>query len=529
MSPSGGTGAGTAGDPWSLEYALSHPAAVNPGDTIWLHGGTYTGTDMNTYSNHLVGTEAAPIIVRGYPGEHATVTPTLSINYGAHVWFWGFEIMNPDPNTYDPYDHSRYATVWMNGGSDIKLINLVLHEGGWGIGCWTESERCEIYGCIIFYNGWDGSNQGHGIYTQNDAPWKRYEDNIIFGQLGSGYGMHAYGSSAAFLRNMHFEGNVMFNNPGNNILVGGGCPSENIIVRNNFTYAGGGARFGYSAANVNAEITGNYFAGNWTVNNWGELTVSGNTAVNAEHVVRLNADQFGTLPTYSWDGNAYFGSGAAPFRLQTSSGDEYHDFGGWKARTGFDANSTFSTAQPPENHVFLRGNKYEPARANVIIYNWRQEDSVDVDVSSFMSPGETYEVRDAENVTGVAVASGTYDGSPLSIPMDLTEMATPCSPATTVPQHSPREFGVYVLTVSGGTEPPGIELEYAVISGAVADDSDCPATVTVDGTAVAVTSSGNTGTWVSQAVVLAGDTTVIPVTTEDGNGNSASLTVTVSY
>src|SRR5262249_46426134 len=42
VSPQGRTnGTGAANNPWDLQTALYHPAAVSPGDTIWLRGGTY--------------------------------------------------------------------------------------------------------------------------------------------------------------------------------------------------------------------------------------------------------------------------------------------------------------------------------------------------------------------------------------------------------------------------------------------------------------------------------------------------------
>jgi hypothetical protein len=37
------TGKGTKEAPWNLRTTLNHPAAVRPGDTIWLRGGTYAG------------------------------------------------------------------------------------------------------------------------------------------------------------------------------------------------------------------------------------------------------------------------------------------------------------------------------------------------------------------------------------------------------------------------------------------------------------------------------------------------------
>ncbi|HTY43209.1 MAG TPA: hypothetical protein VMH79_15165, partial [Thermoanaerobaculia bacterium] len=36
-----GSGNGSLANPWKLQTALNQPSAVQPGDTIWLRGGTY--------------------------------------------------------------------------------------------------------------------------------------------------------------------------------------------------------------------------------------------------------------------------------------------------------------------------------------------------------------------------------------------------------------------------------------------------------------------------------------------------------
>src|SRR5512140_3906683 len=112
-SPSGttstGPGTGTITNPWALQTALAQPAAVHPGDTIWLRGGKYTGN----FTSYLTGTASQPIVVRQYPGERATLdgnanpaargtmAPALAVSNGGYVWFWGFEVMNSNPNRWN--------------------------------------------------------------------------------------------------------------------------------------------------------------------------------------------------------------------------------------------------------------------------------------------------------------------------------------------------------------------------------------------------------------------------------------------
>src|SRR5438876_898900 len=57
-------GDGSAAAPWDLPTALAAPAAVKPGDTIWVHGGTYK---VALGISNLAGTDGAPVTVRAVP------------------------------------------------------------------------------------------------------------------------------------------------------------------------------------------------------------------------------------------------------------------------------------------------------------------------------------------------------------------------------------------------------------------------------------------------------------------------------
>ena len=108
VAPDGGAGGdGSAAKPWSLKAALEHPATVKPGDTIWLHEGTYTGH----FQGNLKGTPEAPIIVRQYPGERAIIDGNFNRLIagngsnvfgvaGAWTWYWGFEIRKMDRRSW---------------------------------------------------------------------------------------------------------------------------------------------------------------------------------------------------------------------------------------------------------------------------------------------------------------------------------------------------------------------------------------------------------------------------------------------
>ena len=112
VSPNGlATNDGSEQHPIDLDTALSASGPVRPGDTVWLRGGVYQRAAVEDsegnivlYVSTLAGTADAPIVVRQYPGERATLdgvlapsVPVLVVN-GHYSWFWGFEITNSHPD-----------------------------------------------------------------------------------------------------------------------------------------------------------------------------------------------------------------------------------------------------------------------------------------------------------------------------------------------------------------------------------------------------------------------------------------------
>jgi hypothetical protein len=452
VSPNGSSaGDGSSARPWDLVTALNHPSAVRPGDTIWLHGGTY-GNSQNEYSSRLAGTQAAPIRVRQYPGERATINGGLAI-HGPYTWFWGFEIMrNPRKDGADCID--TYT-----GSHGTRLINLIVHDcGSNGIGYWSATGNSEIYGTLIYYNGFqtDARGAGHGIYLQNDnvTGGKTIADNIIF--KGHNLGIQAYGSENSYLKNVRMEGNIVFE-PGvvqqsgqrvDGILVTVGSGSQDIVVEKNFLYNKPTANDGYSRLGwqwspheKNIIAKENYFIGGesslelW---NWNSAQFLNNTVYSLNsRIFTLShfADQ--PLSNYSISGNTYYGSGSFGYNGSSRS------FSGMQA-LGIEQGSRFVAGAPTGVWSFVRPNKYEPGRGHVVIYNWAMQNTVTVNASSVLAVGDSYEVRDAQNYFAAPVASGVYSGS-LSIPMTRTSVASPSGTLPTAPAHTGPQFGAFVI------------------------------------------------------------------------------------
>src|SRR5437016_4258294 len=205
VSPSGSpSGNGSFANPWDLATALSGPAAVTPGSTIWLRGGTYTNpADPRGFESKLTGTADTPIVVRQFPGERATVTRTLLVT-GPYTWFWGFEVTNPAPQ---PPEALHGVNVHAPG---TKLINLVVHDAtDDGIFIWPQATGAEVNGSIVYNNG-RTDNLTHGIYCKSATATLLLKDNIVFDNWA--FGFHCFANDGPYIQNIDVEGNVAFNN-----------------------------------------------------------------------------------------------------------------------------------------------------------------------------------------------------------------------------------------------------------------------------------------------------------------------------
>jgi len=448
---------GGANDPWDLATALRPPRTVQPGDTIWLRNGTY-GDGATTFVSGITGNARNPIIVRQYPGERATINGCLTVN-GAFTWYWGFEVTNLLParvsTTAGSFGGLRTWGVLVNGPG-TKFINLVVHDADSGFGFWSPAQNAEIYGCIIYYNGWQGPDRGHGhgIYTQNQYGLKHIGDNIIFDQFD--LGIQAYGSSAASVRNYAVDGNIVFNNGSlsgqlvDNILFGFSGSMSGIRLDSNYLYDTPTANAGYSQIgwsyggfNGDALLTGNYWIGGYyavDLWNWQNLTYSNNTTYSASgSLVQLTASNGQTPGSYTFSTNTYYGSGLFAYNGQVMK------WADWKSATGLDADGQMKPGRPQGTWVFVRPNKYEQGRANIAIYNWPVTSTVAVDPSAVLAPGASFEIRDAEQFFGPPVVAGTYNGGTVNIPMANLTVAQPVGNVPVQPLHTAPEFGAFVL------------------------------------------------------------------------------------
>jgi hypothetical protein len=510
VTPSGtSAGNGSLSSPWDMATALRGPAGVNPGDTIWLRAGVYRGR----FISRLSGTSASPIIVRAYPGERVTLdgnySTSLTSNLGSgtaftaatvtvadaslmesglvisvggeemqidtrtgntltvirgwngtcsgsctgksagaavrlestsltvegdYTWYWGFELTNSGHAT-------RLSTVygseprgggvnWNNGLDDrcngCKYINLVANNiGANGMFSSQAARNTEFHGNLLYYNGWqgpgEGDGKGHGIYAQNSSTSKRITDNLSFWNFG--YGLQIYGSENALLDNFTVSGNFIFNNGEptllgviRNLWIGGSNPPRNLGLTQNVTY------FHSTISNQGQNFLGE---GSGCQN----TTVTGNRFLQLNSPLELGS---GCVPALTGNvlwGNQMISAGAFPGNTYIAPG-----------------------SRPSGQEVVVRPNAYEAGRAHIAVLNWSRASSVAVDLSGVLSAGNTYEIRDAQNYFGPAVVSGTYDGSLVNIPMNLTAIASPVGLVSKLPVHTSNEIGFFVLVRTSGAD-----------------------------------------------------------------------------
>ncbi len=459
----GGTdaGDGSTSRPWDLATALAGGnGMVRPGDTIWVRGGTYAGTFTST----LTGTAAAPIVVRRYPGERATLagdgsSNTLKID-GAWTYFWGLEVQVSTPDRTNP----RMDAVYVRYTANVKLINLLVHDGGTGIYTEPGAPGVEIYGCVVYNNGWQGGagdrGHGHAIYVKNDAGTKLVRENVLFNQYG--FGVHEYSDLGdGGLNNVRVEGNVSFDNgslalPGTsgagNMQIGGEEPVNNSTVLSNMTYYAPSmselnVRFGYGGVRSGSLAAGgNYIVGGnpvLTVEDWTAAVVTGDTLIGVDQVVILTDSN---LAGKTWSSNQYYQDPlAAAWRYLSTD----YTFSGWQGATGLSGTDVAGAGTPLVARVAVQPNVYEAGRGTVIVYNWGVQPSVPVDLSGVLQAGDHYEVRSVQALFGAAVASGTYGGGSIGIPMTPISPPTPLGLASSPAPVTGPAFDVFIVTRVG--------------------------------------------------------------------------------
>ena len=462
---SGGVSSGNAQDSlhgWTLSWALDPSNTVRqPGDTMYLHTGLYSGRNTITVS----GTAGHPLVYRNWNGERVQLFDNNSdlnavsspwLVKGSYVWLWGMEVAHGNPANGGDAD-----LISVQGSYD-KIINCYIHDAlSLGIDDFADGAAgTEVAGNVFQYNGrgpihWNGSpyksQPGYAAYVQNKVPavQKLYQYNIVCNQWDCG--MQFYGSSNTILSNIKVYRNVWFNN-GNlwsestterykpNFYVGpgetGAGPMDRDTVRRNISFYsmsphnGDNVMLGYNGDGyTNFAVDSNYFI---SPNAGGSYTsVLFSNAAGVDPMQGLN----------SFRGNVVAGTwvpGNLSSTWGTSAGNSYYPSGSYPAR-GVE--------------VFIDPNPYEAKRANITILNPGGQGTVAVNLSSVLANGDVYHIKAATNFNGPDIASGTYSGGTVTIDASSLSMSSTVGGYQTFQPVNPSPYLVS-LVLLGPNVPP---------------------------------------------------------------------------
>jgi len=467
------------------------PSVIRPGDTICIRGGTYTAfTDPTSLAFHVIlaGTPSAPITIRSYPGERAIIdgglipdgsnsaeqSDTFIITGGGYVTIRDLELTNSSTDRVS----SRPGGFGVEAPG-VKLINNVIHDTGGGIGSNDTSYDAEFYGNVIYNVGWDDTytglrqgGTGHGMYIQNQSGFKKIYNNIITDSFG--YGLHAYVGGTAHLINLDVQGNVSYDNGywtriqdssyaaegrcTDNFLFGSaGTPVVNLNFANNFGYhreqrGCPNIELGYGdGENASAAATNNVLHGGMnSIARFATMTFTGN--VVASWIQDMAYTPPASAASQNFSQNTYYfyrdDCLRQPFEWDDpNTGAQVSlSISQWM-NLGFDSSSVINPCgiRPTGVRVTLQPNSYDANRTHIVINNFSKNATVSVDVSSFLRPGDSFELRNAQDYFGAPVASGTYAGGSISIPMASLTVARPSGWNGAMIQSSSPDFGAFVL------------------------------------------------------------------------------------
>src|SRR3989344_191660 len=482
-------GNGSITNPWDLASVLNGARGViKPGDLIWLRGGTYRAPTKG-FSSSLAGNISSPIIVRAYPGERVTIDGAFGIG-GSDTWFWGIEITTTTPApsvaTWEEYRALVNSGLYPSAdlvitGPRTKLINSLYHNTYGGGSYSSGAYDSEVYGSLLYENGFEARD--HALYTQNNQGKKDIIDNIIWGHLG--YGIHVYGGGVGVAHRVTSSGNFVWGNTQGSVLYGASTPMEGVNISDNVLYSpayrGGHIYLGYAGVgctdavvNNNRIIRGGVQILNCTIVKFlsneylgpGELQVRwpvDKRAVdftiesNAYHRMSYNPFAYDSTGIYRAD-TMNLGSGLTGFSRwenisslnlftlakRYDNGTLIYTVNPTYASVGNfapDKSSTYSEIEPTTTEVIVRPNKYESGRANIAIINWAGQSSINVPLQGVLTNGEKYVVKKANDIYGLPILNGTYNGNSIAI----SSGSLGYLPGTT------SEFGVFIVMRANGS------------------------------------------------------------------------------
>lgn len=192
------TGDGSFSNPWQL--IASHRSTLVAGDTVYLRGGSTTGT-RRTYNENIAltsatsnnGSAGSPITIAVYQNEYIKWTGAT----GSALWgfndrdYWVLQGNTADTMSTTPANFhfiidaadrgsSGYGVFIENGSVNIQVRNIRIHNGSYNPALVriAASSDCTIAHCVIHDQAPSAGVDRHGIYISTTAA-NLCDDNII--------------------------------------------------------------------------------------------------------------------------------------------------------------------------------------------------------------------------------------------------------------------------------------------------------------------------------------------------------------
>lgn len=421
---------------------------VIPGDVIKLRAGTYSAD----YVSKINGTSGSRVTVKAYEGERVIINGNWNDQAASYVDYIDLEFTATLGNR-SPSQLPNYLPSPDIRGTGNRVINCILHDT-YLFGAWYAVD--EVYGCVSYNHGFKagGSGYGHSLYTQNnvDAHKKTIKHNI-FGRSAN-YGLHGY-AEAYYLANIDIIENVLL--PGVHHIIGSQNDDRDITFSGNHLCGyGDAAVIGYfNDTHSNLTMQNNilyselYFP--LVFKRWSSGDISNNKFINSADGGEILNYKPAASTTMTVDNNSYYvrsgksncftTDGVAPYWMNIAT---------WRSLYGFDANSTITLdGTTPADSVTVYPNEYASIsrrKGLVVIWNWTQAATVDVDLSSLsVDAGGSYKLLQAQDPLGDQRAFTMPANKIVTVTMSgtIASVSGWPDPPTTFPM-----FGAFVVETS---------------------------------------------------------------------------------
>jgi parallel beta-helix repeat protein len=245
-------------------------ACLAAGDTLLIHGGTYTGTknviDSQTYKVASGTSWSTPVTIANVPGETVVLRPPnnvsgirLTTGAPSYIVFQGFTIDMVNSTSSADADGIFLYTAHHNRFQDME----VMHAPNFGVHFAELTPFNQIVNSRIHDTGYPNSpsTNGHGLYITGSD--NLFEGNEVYNNQG--YGFHIYNNhgthddpSRNIIRNNKIYGNGVHGSPAYAVVITWG--SDNLVY-NNLVYGNRGGIQVYSGS-TNTGIYNNTIYGN---------------------------------------------------------------------------------------------------------------------------------------------------------------------------------------------------------------------------------------------------------------------------